>query len=128
MRLQMTALVVSPTSATGSRWDMIGSEPDPYVIVVSIPGQREIQRTEAVADRHEVTMDQWLPGAFRAEDLPLRFSVYDDDVGGDELIGVGDLTASQIPVGGGEVRVELRTQDTVPHPMGTLRLRVQPMQ
>lgn len=128
VRIQMTALTVSPASASGSRWDMIGSEPDPYVVVVSIPGQREIQRTEAVADRHELTMDQWLPGSFRPDDLPLRFSVYDDDVGTDELIGVGDLTAAQIPAGGGEVRVELRSQDTVPHPMGTLRLRVQPMQ
>lgn len=128
VRIQMAAMTLSPVSASGSRWDMIGGEPDPYVIVVSIPGQREVQRTEAVSDRHEVTLDQWLAGAFRPEDLPLRFSVYDDDVGTDELIGVGDLSASQIPAAGGDVVVELRSQDTVPRAMGSLRLRVAPLQ
>lgn len=127
VRIQLGSMTVSPQSAAGSRWDTLGGEPDPYVIVVSIPGQREVHRTEAVADRHEITtMDAWLPGAFRPEDLPLRFSVYDDDYTGDELIGVGDLTAAQVAAGG-EVHVELRSQDTVPHPMGTIRLRVQPM-
>ncbi|WP_053236343.1 C2 domain-containing protein [Sandaracinus amylolyticus] len=128
VRIQMTALTVSPQSATGSRWDMIGGEPDPYVIVVSIPGQREVQRTEAASDRHEVPLDAWLPGAFRPEDLPLRFSVYDDDVGSDELIGVVDLAPGQIPASGGEISLELRSQDTVPRTMGTLRVRVQPVQ
>lgn len=107
---------------------MIGGEPDPYVIVVSIPGQREVHRTEAASDRHEVSLDAWLPGAFRPEDLPLRFSVFDDDVGTDELIGVVDLAAAQIPAGGGELHLELRTTDAVPRTMGTLRVRVQPVQ
>jgi hypothetical protein len=128
MRVQIAAVNVAPQSASGSRWDTIGGEPDPYLIVVSIPGQREIVRTAAVSDRHEIVLDHWLPGAFRAEDLPLRFTVYDDDIGGDELIGVGDLAPHQLTAAGGEIHVELRTQDTVPHPMGVIRLRVQPVQ
>lgn len=128
VRIQMTALTVAPLSASGSRWDMIGGKPDPYVIVVSIPHQREVHRTEAASDRREVSLDAWLPGAFRPEDLPLRFSVFDDDVGADELIGVVDLAAAQIPAGGGELHLELRTIDAVPRTMGTLRVRVHPVQ
>jgi hypothetical protein len=124
VRIQLTSMVLSPVSVNGSRWDLIGGEPDPYVIVVSIPGQREVDRTAVISDRHEATLDHWLPGAFRPEDLPLRFSVYDDDVGTDELIGVGDLAAAQVTAGH-EISVELRSTDTVPRTMGTLRLRVQ---
>jgi len=128
VRIQLLAMTLSPVAPTGNRWDLIGSEPDPYVIVVSIPGQREVERTEAVADRHEVALDHFLPGAFRPEDLPLRFSVYDDDVGSDELIGVGDLSSAQLTsAAGGEVHLELRSQETVPHVMGTIRLRAQPL-
>lgn len=128
MRIQITAMTVTPQASTGSRWDTLGGEPDPYVIVVSIPGQREVHRTAPIADRHEVApMDVWLPGAFHPEDLPLRFSVYDDDYTGDELIGSGDLSAAQLAAPG-EVHVELRSSDTVPHPMGTIRLRIQPVQ
>ena len=34
--------------------DLIGGEPDPYIIVVSVPGAREIERTAVVADQHEI--------------------------------------------------------------------------
>jgi hypothetical protein len=131
VRIQLTSMMVSPTNSGGSRWDTFGGEPDPYVIIVSIPGQREVERTQVVSDQHEVAaMDHWLPGAFRPEDMPLRFSVYDDDpVGGDELVGVADLSAAQITAAAGtEIHLELRSQDTVPRAMGTIRLRAQPMQ
>jgi hypothetical protein len=128
VRIQMTSLVVAPLSSSESRWDMIGGEPDPYVVVISIPGQREIHRTIAAADQRELPLDEWLAGAFRPEDLPLRFRVYDDDVGTDEVIGIGDLTAAQITSASGEVRIDLRSEDVVPRTMGTLWLRVQPIQ
>lgn len=128
VRIQMTNLVVAPVSSSGSRWDMIGGEPDPYVVIISIPGQREIHRTVAATDQRELRLDSWLVGAFRPDDLPLRFRVYDDDVGTDEVIGVGDLEASQVTSSGGEVRIELRSEDVVPRTMGTLWLRIQPIQ
>ncbi len=127
VRIQMTRLVVTPLSSSGSRWDMIGGEPDPYVVVISIPGQREIHRTTVATDQREMSLDQWLTGAFRQEDLPLRFRVYDDDVGTDEVIGIGDLTATQI-TSTGEIRIDLRSEDVVPQTMGTLWLRVHPIQ
>ncbi len=127
VRVHLTGLTVATASAGGSAWDMIGSEPDPYVVVASVPGQREIERTTASADQHEIALDHWLPGAYHAEDFPIRFSVYDDDVGSDELIGVADVTASQLATGG-DFALELRSQGDVPRTMGSLRLSVVPVQ
>ena len=108
--------------------DTIGSEPDPYVVIASVPGQREIERTTVTADRHEIQLDHWLPGAYHAEDFPIRFSVYDDDsVTADELIGVVDVTAAQIAAGG-DFALELRSQGDVPQTMGSLRVTVAPVQ
>ena len=92
--------------------------------MVSVPGQREIERTQVVSDQHEITLDHWLPGAYHPSDLPLRLSVYDDDVGADELIGVAELTAAEASRGGA-IRLELRTTADVPQNVGTLRLTVQ---
>ena len=128
MRIHLTGMTVSTTAVGGSAWDTIGSEPDPYVVVASVPGQREIERTPVTADRHEVTMDHWLPGAYHAEDFPIRFSVYDDDsVTADELIGVADVTAAQIAAGG-DFALELRSSGDVPQNMGSLRITVAPVQ
>jgi hypothetical protein len=124
VRVRVEGLTVAGVAPTGSRWDMIGGEPDPYIIVVSVPGQREIERTQVVADQHEMTLDHWLPGAYHAADLPLRLSVYDDDVGTDELIGVAELSAAQA-ARGGEVHLELRTTADVPQNVGSVRLVVQ---
>jgi hypothetical protein len=96
--------------------------------VVSVPGAREIERTAVVSDQHEINLDHWLPGAYHVEDLPLRFSVYDDDVGADELIGVAELSrerAAQSP--GVEQRLEIRTTGDVPQTLGVLRVTVQPV-
>ncbi|MBX7194389.1 MAG: hypothetical protein K1X94_20205 [Sandaracinaceae bacterium] len=128
MRVRIAGMAVATASATGSRWDMIGSEPDPYVIVVSVPGAREIERTAVVADQHEINLDHWLPGAYHVEDLPLRFSVYDDDVGADELIGVAELTREQaLAAGTTEQRLEIRTTGDVPQTLGILRVTIQPV-
>jgi hypothetical protein len=128
MRVRLAGMTVATASATGSRWDMIGSEPDPYVIVVSVPGAREIERTAVVADQHEINLDHWLPGAYHLQDMPLRFSVYDDDVGADELIGVAELSREQaMAAGGAEQRLEIRTPGDVPQVLGILRVTVQPV-
>lgn len=128
VRIHLTGLTVSTTAVGGSAWDTIGSEPDPYVVIASVPGQREIERTTVTADRHEISLDHWLPGAYHAEDFPIRFSVYDDDsITSDELIGVADVTAAQLAAGG-ELALELRSQGDVPQTMGSLRIAVQPIQ
>lgn len=128
VRVRLTGLTVATTSATGSRWDMIGGEPDPYIIIVSVPQAREIERTTVIADQHEITLDHWLPGAYRLDDLPLRFSVYDDDVGTDELIGVAELSRERAStVSAEELRLEIRTTGDVPQTLGVLRLQVQPV-
>jgi hypothetical protein len=127
VRIHLTGLSVVTASTSGSRWDMVGSEPDTYIVVASVPGQREIERTTAVDDQHEVTLDHWLPGAYHGEDFPIRFSIYDDDVGSDELIGVVDVTSRDMATGG-ELRLDLRSQGDVPQTMGTLRLTIAPVQ
>ncbi len=127
VRIHLTGLSVVTASTSGSRWDMVGSEPDTYIVIASVPGQREIERTTTVDDQHEVTLDHWLPGAYHADDFPIRFSIYDDDVGSDELIGVVDVTAREMATGG-EMRLDLRSQGDVPQTMGTLRLTIAPVQ
>lgn len=126
IRIRLASLSVSPTTATGGRWDMIGGEPDPFILIVSVPSEREIERTPVVSDQHEITLDHWLPGAFRVEDLPIRFVVYDDDVGPDDLIGVAELSAERaLAAGSSELVLELRTTGDVPRTMGALRVVLQ---
>ncbi len=128
VRIHLTGLTVATAAVGGSAWDTIGSEPDPYVVIASLPGQREIERTPVTADRHEIQLDHWLPGAYHAEDFPIRFSVYDDDsVTADELIGVADVSAAQIAAGG-DFALDLRSQGDVPQTMGSLRLTIAPVQ
>ena len=128
MRVRLAGMSIATASASGSRWDMIGGEPDPYVIIVSVPGAREVERTAVVADQHEINLDHWLPGAYHLQDLPLRFSVYDDDVGADELIGVAELSREQATsAGAGEQRLEVRTSGDVPQVVGVVRLTLQPV-
>jgi hypothetical protein len=127
VRIHLLHLTVSTVSPTGAAWDLVGSEPDPYIVVASVPGQREIERTAVTTDQHDVALDHWLPGAYHAEDFPIRFSVYDSDVTSDELIGVVDVTASQLAAAG-EQSLELRSQGDVPHNMGSLRIGVTPVQ
>jgi hypothetical protein len=128
VRIHLTGMTVATAAVGGSAWDTIGSEPDPYIVIASLPGQREIERTTVTADRHEVALDHWLPGAYHAEDFPIRFSVYDDDsVTADELIGVTDVSAAQIAAGG-DFALDLRSQGDVPQTMGSLRITIAPVQ
>ena len=126
IRVRIEGMSLAAAAPSGSRWDLIGSEPDPYIVIASIPGQREIERTQVVTDQHEVRLDHWLPGAYHAADLPLRFSIYDEDVGSDELIGVAELSRADAERGG-ELRLEVRTTGDVPASVGTLRIVLQPV-
>jgi len=115
-------MTLATLSTTGSRWDTIGSEPDGLMVIASIPGHREIERFLAPPDAHEMTLDHPLPGLYHPEDLPLRFSVYDDDpITADELIGVAELSAGST----GDVVIELRSAGDVPQTMGSIRLNIQ---
>lgn len=128
VRVHLTGLTVASVAVGGSAWDTIGSEPDPYVVIASVPGQREIERTTVTADRHEIVLDHWLPGAYHAEDFPIRFSVYDEDsITADELIGTADVTAAQISTAG-DYALDLRSTGDVPQTMGSLRITVAPVQ
>ena len=60
-----------------------------------------------------------------ARDLPLRFTVFDDDATTRELIGVADLDAARVPAGSGEFSLQVRTEGAVPRATGTLRLRAE---
>lgn len=121
VRIRLTGMTLATASPSGSRWDTIGGEPDGLVVIASVPGRREVERFTAPADQHEMALDHALPGLYHNEDLPLRFTVYDDDPMGDELIGAADLNAGQV----GEVTIELRSSGDVPVSMGSLRLRVE---
>ncbi len=122
VRIRITGMTLATLSTSGSRWDTIGSEPDGLVVIASIPGHREIERFLAPPDTHEMTLDHPLPGLYHPEDLPLRFSVYDDDpITADELIGVAELSAGST----GDVVIELRSAGDVPQTMGSIRLNIQ---
>jgi hypothetical protein len=122
VRIRITHLTLATLSASGSSWDTIGSEPDGIVVIASVPGHREIERFTAPPDTHDITIDHPLPGLYHAEDLPLRFSVYDDDpITTDELIGTAELNAGTV----GDVTLEIRSAGDVPQTMGSLHLTIQ---
>lgn len=132
VRLRISGISIpelNPT--TEADWDVFGGQPDPYVIVISIPAQREIARTTVMADQHDAAFGLALPGAFRPDDLPLRFSVYDDDTLSDELVGHADLEAIHLqdiaPTAPTELRLQLRSSEVVPRLMGTLRISAEPI-
>lgn len=126
VRVQLTGVTVTPNNPAGHGWDMVGGEADLTVRTASVAMGREIDRTPVINDRNDARFDRWLPSAFEVpRDLPLRFSVFDDDTTTQELIGAADLDASAIPAATGEVVLPLRTTATVPVQTGTLRLRVE---
>lgn len=125
VRLQIAGVNVRGTNAAGHAWDLLGGEADVFVRVTSLGQGHEVLRTSTQEDRNDVVFDQWLPGAFRADSFPLRFSVYDKDVTVDELIGSAELPASTALQGGRELVLEIHTQDATPVRVGTLRLRVE---
>lgn len=126
VRVQIVGVTVRPENANGRAWDLVGGEADVLVRTASIPMGREIDRTAVIEDHNNVSYNRWLPSAFELpRDLPLRFSVFDDDSTTEELIGAADLNASAIPDASGEVSLPVRTNGAVPVQTGTLRLRVE---
>ena len=127
VRLQIRSVSVASRNGSGSAWDVFGGEPDPYVVVSSIPQRRELERTEPIDDSREARIDRWLPSPLRAEDFPLRFVVYDEDTMNDEVVGTADLEASAMRDSQVDITVDLRSQGESPVQTGVLRIRLQPV-
>jgi hypothetical protein len=126
VRVQLVGVTVRPDNASGRAWDLIGGEADVLVRTASVPMGREIDRTPVAEDHNTATFSRWLPSAFALpQDLPLRFSVFDDDSTTEELIGTADLEASAVPDATGERTLPVRTTGAVPVQTGTLRLRIE---
>ncbi len=129
VRVEIRSASISDQTAGGGSWDVVGGDPDPFVVVISISHQREIDRSPSVDDTREVRFDRVLPGAIRIDDFPIRFMVYDEDVTSDELIGVADVDASAIRgTGVTELVLPLRSEGGRPATTGTLRVRLIPVQ
>lgn len=128
VRVEIRSASISDRTAAGGSWDVVGGDPDPYVVVMSISRRREIDRSPSVDDTREVRFDRTLSGALRLEDFPIRFLVYDEDVTSDELIGVADVDASQLRSSAVELVLPLRSEGQSAATTGTLRVRLSPVQ
>ncbi len=128
VRVQIVGVSVTPRNANGHAWDLVGGEADVRVITASVPLRRELDRTPVVADHNDVTFGRWLPSAFDvARDLPLRFTVVDDDATTEEVIGSADLDADALARATPELSLPVRTAGAVPVQTATLRLRIEPL-
>lgn len=127
VRLQIRSVSVAARNGSGSNWDVFGGEPDPYVVVTSIPGRRELDRSEATDDSREARIDRWLPAPLRMEDFPIRFVVYDEDTVNDEVVGTADLEAGAMRDSQVDITVDLRSPGENPVQTGVLRIRLQPV-
>ncbi len=126
VRVQVVGVSVTPNNANGRAWDLVGGEADVRVITASVPLRREVDRTPVVADHNDATFGRWLPSAFEVgRDLPLRFTVVDDDTTTEEAIGSADLDADALARATPELSLPVRTSGTVPTQTGTLRLRIE---
>lgn len=126
VRVQVVGVSVTPQNASGRAWDIVGGEADVRVITASVPLRREVDRTPVVADRNDATFGRWLPSAFEVgRDLPLRFTVVDDDTTTEEAIGSADLDADALARATPELSLPVRTAGAVPTQTGTLRLRIE---
>lgn len=125
-RVQIRSVVINARNAAGGEWDVMGGEPDPYVVITSVREGRELHRTATVDDDREARFDQWIPAAVPAASFPLRVVVYDEDVAGDEVIGAAQIEASALNGGEADVTLELRSRGENAGQTGVLRIRVQP--
>ncbi|MBX3274689.1 MAG: hypothetical protein KF729_30765 [Sandaracinaceae bacterium] len=125
-RLQIRSVLINPRDPAGRAWDTVGGEPDPYVVISSVREGREIHRTPTIQDRREARFDQWLPSPVLAASFPLRVVVYDEDVGGDEVIGATQIDPSVLAGGDVELTLDLVSRGERTGQTGILRLRVQP--
>ncbi|MCB9592377.1 MAG: hypothetical protein H6719_06575 [Sandaracinaceae bacterium] len=126
VRIQIRSLVINGRDAAGDEWDVLGGDPDPYVVVTSVREGREIHRTPTIDDSREPRFDQWIPSSIPASSLPLRVVVYDDDVGGDEVVGAASIDASVLSGGETDLSLPLMSRGENAGQTGTLRIRVQP--
>ena len=126
IRIEIRSVTVNGQDADGAAWDMFNGDPDPYVVVTSIPRGRELHRTDAVDDQREASFDQWLPSAVSLDDLPIRLVVYDEDVAGDSVIGAADLERSRVTSTTTDLTLDLRSQGSNPRRTGSIRVRIQP--
>jgi hypothetical protein len=128
VRIQLVGATVSAKNAADRDWDVIGGEADVYLTTASVPLTREIDRTPTQTNTNTVRWERWLPGAFDPQvDLPLRFTLFDEDPTLDELIGTVDLDGGSLPATNSEVALPVRTTGAVPRQLGTLRLRIEPL-
>jgi hypothetical protein len=128
VRIQIVGATVSAKNAADRDWDVIGGEADVYLTTASVPLTREIDRTPTQTNTNTVRWDRWLPGAFDPQvDLPLRFTLFDEDPTLDELVGTVDLDGASLPATNAEVALPVRTTGAVPRQLGTLRLRIEPL-
>jgi hypothetical protein len=126
VRVQVVGVTVTPRNANGRAWDLVGGEADVRVITASVPLRREVDRTPVAADHNDATFGRWLPSAFEVgRDLPLRFTVVDDDTTTEEAIGSADLDADALARATPELSLPVRTSGAVPTQTGTLRLRIE---
>ncbi len=125
-RLQIRSLLIEAQDPDGDDWDVVGGDPDPYVVITSVRQGRELHRTPVVEDSREPRFDQWLPSAVAMSALPVRLVVYDDDVGGDEVIGVALIEASNLEAGEADLTLDLHARGGSGRRSGVIRLRVQP--
>lgn len=126
VRVQVVGVSVTPRNANGRAWDLVGGEADVRVITASVPMRREVDRTPVVSDHNDATFGRWLPSAFEvARDLPLRFTVVDDDTTTEEVIGSADLDADALARATPELSLPVRTAGAIPMQTATLRLRIE---
>ncbi|MBI5515168.1 MAG: hypothetical protein HY909_15435 [Deltaproteobacteria bacterium] len=126
VRVLLVGARVRPTNPSGRDWDLVGGEADVQVTVTSLGHPRTVDRTTVFENNNNPTFNRWLPGPLDlAEDLPLRFTVTDDDSTSQEPIGQADLAAAQVPSQGGEVTLALRAAGATGEPVGSLTLRLQ---
>jgi hypothetical protein len=128
VRLAVASLTLRPENASGQSWDVIGGGPDVFVVVFSVPMQRELDRSPVQEDTTDARWDRFLPGVYApADHLPLRFTVFDEDTTTDELIGTAELDATELPPSGGEITLPIVSEGATPVQTGTLRLRIEPV-
>lgn len=127
-RVQVTLVevTVAPQNPSGQNWDVIGGEADLVVTTAAVGLGREVDTSPVVPNQNRASLNRRLAGAFEvARDLPLRFTVSDDDTTTRERIGHADLDAATLPTADGEVSLPIRAPGTVGTQLGTLRLRVE---
>jgi hypothetical protein len=91
VQIVLERLVVADETPAGDAWDLLGGRADPYVVIASLGERRELGRSPTSDDQHEVTLNLGVPEPVGRAAFPLRFTVFDDDLTGDVVIGTAEL-------------------------------------